>query len=102
LVAEVRRVLRQDAEAEETEDRLVLLLEPELEVGLVVVEIVEVGHSEGQCTRARRAWIGPFPGTSSAGATSASGSSTKDRSWSLGCGTRRPGSSISASPYTRR
>src|SRR5688572_20606863 len=34
LVAEVRRVLRQHAESEQAEDRGVLLLEPELELGL--------------------------------------------------------------------
>src|SRR5439155_20489622 len=44
LVAEVRRVLCQHAEAEEREDGLVLLLQRKLELRLVLVEIVEVRH----------------------------------------------------------
>ena len=45
LVAEVRRVLRQHAVAEEAEDGRVLLLQPELELGLELVELVEVRHA---------------------------------------------------------
>src|SRR5204863_8549762 len=44
LVAEVRRVLRQHAEAEQAEDRRVLLLERELELGLELVKLVEMRH----------------------------------------------------------
>ena len=43
-VAEVCRVLREHAEAKQREDGLVLLLQPELELRLVLVEIVEVRH----------------------------------------------------------
>src|SRR5439155_10079514 len=45
LVAEIRRVLGQHTEAEEREDGLVLLLQRKLELCLVLVEIVEVGHA---------------------------------------------------------
>src|SRR2546423_4182275 len=44
LVAEVRRVLRQHAVAEEAEDRRVFALQGELELGLELVQLVEVGH----------------------------------------------------------
>src|SRR4029079_6375405 len=44
LVAEIRRVRGQDAVAEEAEDRRVLALERELELGLELVEIVEMAH----------------------------------------------------------
>src|SRR5206468_1424734 len=44
LVAEVRRILREDAVAEETEDGGVLALQLELELCLELVELVEVGH----------------------------------------------------------
>ena len=97
LVAEVRGVLRQHAIAEEAEDRGVLLLEAELELRLEFVELVEVAHA-AESSFARRASTRPFPGTSSAGSSSASGSRTKARSASLGCGTTSPGSSIAASP----
>ena len=63
LVAEVRRVRREHAVAEEPEDRLVLLLQPELELGLVLVEIVEVRHPGPQCSRARRSCTSPGPGS---------------------------------------
>src|SRR5947207_5750756 len=59
LVAEVRRVLREDAIAEEAEDGLVLLLEAELELGLELVELVEVAH-RAHPSSARRAWTRPF------------------------------------------
>jgi hypothetical protein len=42
LVAEVRGVLRQHAVAEQSEDCRVLLLERELELGLELVELVDV------------------------------------------------------------
>src|SRR5690606_37502245 len=45
---------------------------------------------------------GPCPGTRRPGATCASGTSTKARSCRCGCGTRNPGSSITASPYSSR
>ena len=89
-VAEVRRIGREDAVAEEAEDRLVLLLEPKLELGLVFVEIVEVTTSGTQCSRAMRAWTSPRPGISSPGAISASGPRTNRRSCILGCGTLKP------------
>ena len=44
-VAEVGGVLRDDAVAEEAEDGRVLPLEPQLELGLVLVELVEMGHT---------------------------------------------------------
>src|SRR5918996_381904 len=44
----------------------------------------------------------PSPGISSSGSRSASGSSANLRSWSRGCGTRRPGSSTVSSPKTSR
>src|SRR5690348_3990806 len=96
-VAEVRRVLRQDAVAEEPEDRRVLLLEAELELCLELVELVEVAHGD-ESSFARRVWTDPFPGTSRVGSSSARGSSTKRRSWSLGWGTWRLGSSICCCP----
>src|SRR4029077_11372007 len=43
-VAEIRRIRREHAVAEEGEDRLVLLLQPELELRLVFVQLVEVRH----------------------------------------------------------
>jgi hypothetical protein len=46
LVAEVRRILREDAVPEEQEDGGVLALQGELELGLVLVEIVEMRHGE--------------------------------------------------------
>src|SRR5205814_8588829 len=85
LVAEVRRVLRQHAVAEQPEDRRVLLLEPKLELRLELVELVEVAH-EPESSLASRVWTAPFPGTSRSGSSSASGSRTKRLSWSLGCG----------------
>ena len=63
LVAEVRRLLRQDAVAEEAEDRRVLALELQLELGVELLEIVDVGHRQlrqkgsarrpGPCYRSR-------------------------------------------------
>src|SRR4051794_1506076 len=53
LVAEVRRVLRQHAVAEEAEDGRVLLPQLELELRLVLVELIEVAHLE-QCSPAPR------------------------------------------------
>ena len=46
LVAEVRRVLRQHAVAEEPENGRVLLLKGELELGLELVKLVEVRHGD--------------------------------------------------------
>src|SRR5437868_1109532 len=97
LVAEVRCVLRQHAVAEEAEDGRVLLLEAKLELGLELVELVQMAHA-GECSAVRRVRIGPCRGTTSAGSSSASGSSANRRSCSRGCGTRRPGSSIVSSP----
>ena len=92
LVAEVRRVLREHAVAEEAEDGRVLLLQPELGVGLEFVEFVEVGH-RADSRFPRKLSSGPSPGTARPGSRSASGSSTNRRSWSRGCGTVSPGSS---------
>ena len=78
-------VLRQHAVAEERVDRAVLPLEAELELGLEVVELVEVAHA-ADCSFASRSDTSPRPGTTSSGASSASGSSTNSRSWSRGCG----------------
>src|SRR5439155_7417220 len=100
-VTEVRRVLRQHAEAEKREDGLVLLLQRELELGLVLVEIVQVRH-RGQCTPPNRDSTVPLPGTMSPGSSSASGSRTKRHSCRRGCGTVRPGSSIRSSPSSDR
>src|SRR2546430_15965690 len=97
LVAEVRRVLCEDAVTEQPEDGGVLLLEAKLELRLELVELVEVAHAH-ESSFARRASTGPFPGTSRAGSSSARGSRTKRRSCSLGCGTSSAGSSIRASP----
>ena len=44
LVAEVRGLLRQHAVAEEREDVRVLALEPQLELGVVLLELIGVGH----------------------------------------------------------
>jgi hypothetical protein len=44
LVAEVGRVLGQDAVAEEPEDRRVLLLKANLELSLEFIQFVEVAH----------------------------------------------------------
>src|SRR5206468_12995369 len=96
-VAEVGRVLGQDAVPEEAEDGRVLPLEAKLELRLELVELVEVAHA-AECSFASRASTRPFPGTSRAGSSSASGSRTKARSANLGCGTTRPGSRISVSP----
>ena len=62
LVAEVGRVLREDAVAEEREDGGVLALERELELRLEVVEVVEVGHQPPQSRRARSVRHRPAPG----------------------------------------
>src|SRR5262249_50010784 len=100
-VAEIRGVLGEDAVAEEPEDRRVLLLEAELELCLELVELVEVAH-DAESSPASKVWTDPFPGTSRAGSSSARGSRPKRRSWSLGCGIWRPGSSICSSPSSRR
>src|SRR5689334_24482001 len=86
LVAQVRGVLGENAVPEEGEDRAVLLLQPELGLGLELVKLVEVTHAS-DCSPARSAWTVPKPGISRAGSSSASGSSTKARSCSRGCGT---------------
>src|SRR5262245_33948839 len=44
LVAQVRRLLREHAVAEEREDVGVLALQPQLELGVVLLELVGVGH----------------------------------------------------------
>src|SRR4051812_25992736 len=51
---------------------------------------------------ANKACTGPCPGISSAGSSSASGSSAKRRSCSLGCGICRPDSSIRSPPWSNR
>ena len=61
LVAEVGRVLGQDAVAEEAEDRAVLLLQPQLGLGLELVELVEVAH-DSDCSPARASATVPRPG----------------------------------------
>ena len=68
-VAEVGRVGREHAVAEQAEHGLVLLLQQQLELCLVLVQVVEVAHS-AQCSRALRASKAPRPGTSRPGATS--------------------------------
>jgi len=97
LVAQVGRVLREDAVPEEAEDGAVFLLQPQLRLGLEFVEIVEVAHEE-DCSPARTSDTVPFPGIFCAGINSASGSTTKSRSWRRGCGTTRPGSATVSSP----
>ena len=62
LVAEVGRVRREHAVAEQREDRRVLLLQLELEIGLELVELVEVRH-HADCSPATRSASGPRPGT---------------------------------------
>ena len=66
LVAEVRGVLRQDAVAEERVDRAVLLLQPKLELGLELVEFVEVTH-RADCSPRNKSATVPRPGTTSVG-----------------------------------
>ena len=44
LVAEVGRLLREHAVAEQPVDVRVLLLEPELQLGVVFLELVDIGH----------------------------------------------------------
>src|SRR5262245_29230349 len=46
LVAQIRGVLRDDAVAKQPEDGCVLLLEAQLELGLELIELVEVGHTQ--------------------------------------------------------
>src|SRR2546421_1804852 len=79
LVAEIRRVLRQDAVAKQAEDGGVLLLEAQLELGLELVELVEVAHAS-ESSSAKRVSTAPLPGTLRAGSSSARGSRTKRRS----------------------
>src|SRR5205823_9059873 len=69
LVAEVGRVLGQDAVAEEAEDGRVLALERELELRLVLVELVEVRH-DSYCSPASKSRTRPRPGTRRSGASS--------------------------------
>src|SRR5262249_18583253 len=101
LVAEVRRVLCQHTEPEERVDGAVFLLEAELELGLVVVELVEVAH-HSDCSPRIRASTGPFPCTESPGSSGKRGSRTKSRWARGGCGKVRPGSSTTSSPKRRR
>src|SRR6185437_7669856 len=86
LVAEVGGVRGEHAVTEQREDRRVLLLQLELEIGLELVELVEVRH-HADCSPATR---------------SASGSSANRRWWRRGWGTSSPGSSIRSSPYRSR
>src|SRR6266576_1526858 len=97
LVAEVRGVLGEDAVAEEADDGGVLLLQLQLELGLELVELVEVTHPD-ESSLASRDCTEPWPGTSRSGSSSASGSSANRRSCRRGCGTLRNGSSMVASP----
>ena len=89
LVAEVGRVGREDAVAEEAEDGRVLPLQRQLELRLEFVQIVQVGHST-QSSSASSSSTPPWPGTTSFGARSARGSRTNRRSCRRGCGTVRP------------
>ena len=52
LVAEIGRVLGQDAVAEQPEDRRVLPLQAELELGLELVELVDMRHAGQSSLRA--------------------------------------------------
>ena len=61
LVAEVGAVRGQHAVAKQRVDRAVLLLEAELELGLELVELVEVAHGE-DCSSASRAETLAAPG----------------------------------------
>src|SRR5262249_31065307 len=97
LVAEIRRILGEHAVAEEAEDGRVLLLQPELELRLVFVQLVEVRHG-GQSSAESNAPTPPRPGTTSPGSSSRSGSRANLRSCNLGWGTVRPGSSIASCP----
>src|SRR2546429_4789454 len=55
LVAEVGRVLREHAVAEEAEDGGVLLLERKLQLGLELVQLIEVRHRSRHCSPANKA-----------------------------------------------
>ena len=100
-VAEVGRVLREDAVAEEAEDGRVLALQLELELRLELVELVEMAHGVDSSNR-RRSATGPRPGTTRSGSSSASGSSANARSCSRGCGIVSPGSSTTTPSTSRR
>ena len=98
LVAEVRRVLREHAVAEEAEDGRVLLLERELELGLVLVELVEVGHQAVSVAPRAGPRPGPGPGRRGRGrARRAARGRTRARA-GAGAGRARPGSSTTSSP----
>src|SRR5439155_26513901 len=62
LDAEVRGVLGEDAVPEEAEDGGVLLLQLQLELGLELVELVEVTHP-AESSLASNDWTEPWPGT---------------------------------------
>src|SRR5262249_31937051 len=79
LVAQVRPVLREHAVAEERVDGAVLPLESQLELGLVVVQLVDVAH-DWDCSFDNKSATVPRPGIRRSGASSASGSRTKIRS----------------------
>src|SRR5205814_7660345 len=98
LVAKVGGVLGEDAVAEEPEDCRVLPLQPQLELCFEFVEFIEVTHLASESSLASKAWTAPCPSTSRSGASSASGSRTKRRSWSRGCATSSSGSWMVASP----
>src|SRR5918995_7207615 len=107
LVTEVRRVRRQDAVAEERKDGRVLALQRELELGLELVEIVEMAHRpsvalQAQWSPASRSDTRPWPGITSSGSRSRSGSRAKWRSCRRGGGTVRPGTSAVSSAWKRR
>ena len=67
LVAEVRGVLGEHAVPEEAEDGRVLLLQPELGLGLELVELVEVGHPRRILDFASKPPAGPAAGDDQAG-----------------------------------
>src|SRR5262249_10153189 len=79
LVAEVRGVLREDAVAEQAEDCRVLLLQPELELGLEFIQFIEMTHAS-ESSAASTSATRPRPGTTRSGSRSSSGSRAKARS----------------------
>src|SRR5262249_44914299 len=101
LVAQVRRLLGEHAVPEQAVDRAVLLLDAQLELGLEVVQLVEMAHDDDS-SPASSTETKPRPGTTRAGSSSTSGSRANLRSCRRGCGTVRPGSSSRWSPYRSR
>src|SRR5262249_51693960 len=84
LVAEIGAVLGEHAVAEQRIDRAVLPLQPQLELGLEFVELVDMAHGR-DCSPRNNSMTTPIPGTTRAGASSESGSSTNARSARRGC-----------------